>query len=119
VALGIVSSPVLSVGFLELPLHVEASHRWKVVVRRLLEKNGPSAKDIKRLNVIEISLWEIDYRAAGIMVKKLHDRGQEDLRNPGDTIRPTRIRLASVNLEALRGQKCASASLTLSRNQVR
>jgi hypothetical protein len=53
----------------------------------LLEKNGLSARDIKRLNVIEISLWEIDYRAAAITVKKLHDRGQEDLRNPGDTVR--------------------------------
>jgi hypothetical protein len=62
---------VLSVGFPELSLDVEASHCCKVVIRRLLEKNGPSARDIKRLNVIEISLWEIDYRAAAIMVKKL------------------------------------------------
>ena len=39
------------------------------MITRLLEKNGPSARDIKRLNVIEISLWEIDHRAAAIMVK--------------------------------------------------
>ena len=39
------------------------------MITRLLEKNGPSARDIKRLNVIEISLGEIDHRAAAIMVK--------------------------------------------------
>jgi phosphoenolpyruvate carboxylase len=39
------------------------------VITRLLEKNGPSVRDIKRLNVIEISLWEIDHRAAAKMVK--------------------------------------------------
>jgi len=38
--------------------------------------------------VIEISLWEIDYRAAAITVKELPSRGQEDLQNSGDTIRP-------------------------------
>jgi hypothetical protein len=58
------------------------------VIRRLLEKNGPSGRDIKRLNVIEISLWEIDYRAAAITVKELPSRGQEDLQNSCDTIRP-------------------------------
>ena len=36
---------------------------------RLLEKNGPSVRDIKRLNVIEISLWEIDHRAVAITVQ--------------------------------------------------
>jgi len=46
------------------------------VIRRWLEKNGPSARDIKRLNVIEISLREIDYRAAAIMVKKLPGGGR-------------------------------------------
>jgi hypothetical protein len=44
--------------------HLAAEKLW-----RLLEKNGPSAGDIKRLNVIEISLWEIDYRAAAMVVE--------------------------------------------------